>query len=57
MNRELFRRALKTLFREKRREAAVRRYVDGYVAEPESEHEVSSAEAAARNAWDEEAWE
>lgn len=54
---ELFRRALETLFREKRRETAVRRYVDGYVAEPESEYEVSSAEAAAGNAWNEEAWD
>lgn len=54
---ELFRRALETLFREKRREAAVRRYVDGYVAEPESEYEVASAEAVAEDAWDEEAWD
>lgn len=54
---ELFRRALETLFREKRREAAVRRYVDGYVAEPESEYEVASAEAVAGDAWDEETWD
>ncbi|MGH9380147.1 MAG: ribbon-helix-helix protein, CopG family [Thermoanaerobaculia bacterium] len=54
---ELFRRALETLFREKRREAAVRRYVDGYVAEPESEYEVSSAEAVSKDVWDAEDWD
>ncbi|MGH7565163.1 MAG: ribbon-helix-helix protein, CopG family [Gemmatimonadota bacterium] len=53
---ELFRRALEALFREKHREASVRRYVNGYVAEPESEFEVSSADAASREAWEEEDW-
>lgn len=54
---ELFRRALEALFREKRREAAIGRYVDGYVAEPESEYEVSSAEAVSTDVWKEEAWD
>jgi len=51
---ELFRRALDALFREQIREAAVHRYVDGYVAEPETEYEVASAEAVAGVVWEEE---
>lgn len=54
---ELFRRALESLSRERRREAAVRSYVEGYVAEPESAGEVSAAEAAARAVWDEQHWD
>ncbi|MGH7572786.1 MAG: CopG family ribbon-helix-helix protein [Gemmatimonadota bacterium] len=54
---ELFRRALETLFRERRHDAAVRRYVDGYVAEPESGYEVSSADASSLAAWEEEDWD
>jgi len=50
---ELFRRALEVLFREQRREAAINRYVDGYVAEPETEYEVSAAEASGRAVWEE----
>jgi metal-responsive CopG/Arc/MetJ family transcriptional regulator len=54
---ELFRRALDALFREQIREAAVQSYVDGYVAEPETEYEVASAEAIAGAVWEEEDWD
>ncbi len=54
---EFFRRALETLFREKERRAKVQRYVEGYVAEPESEYEVGSAEAAASEALRDQDWD
>lgn len=54
---ELFRRALEVLFRQQQREAAVRHYVEGYVAEPETPYEIAAAESAARAVWgDEEEW-
>jgi metal-responsive CopG/Arc/MetJ family transcriptional regulator len=51
---ELFRRALEALFESQRHEAAVRRYVEGYVAEPETEYEVSAAAALSSAAFEEE---
>lgn len=54
---ELFRRALEALFEGERRDAAVRRYVEGYVAEPEAEYEVAGAAAAARPALESEEWD
>ncbi|MFP3941238.1 MAG: ribbon-helix-helix domain-containing protein [Thermoanaerobaculia bacterium] len=50
---ELFRRALEVLFEKQRQEAAVRRYVEGYVAEPETEYEVASAGAVSPAAFEE----
>ena len=50
---ELFRRALEALFREERRAAAVRRYVDGYVAQPETEYDITAAQAASSAVWEE----
>lgn len=54
---ELFRRALQALFEGRRRDAAVRRYLEGYVAEPEAEYEVAAAGAAAEAAFEDEGWE
>ncbi|HUF78431.1 MAG TPA: ribbon-helix-helix domain-containing protein [Thermoanaerobaculia bacterium] len=54
---ELFRRALQALFDGKSRDAAARRYVEGYVAEPETEYEVAAAGSLAPAAFDEEEWE
>ncbi len=54
---ELFRRAVENLFESARREAAIRQYVQGYVAEPETEYEVSAAEQLAGSAFDGEEWE
>lgn len=55
---ELFRRALETLFESERHDAAVASYVEGYVAEPESEYEVAVTAALAGTAFDdEEDWE
>lgn len=54
---ELFRRALEVLFERQRHEAAVRRYVEGYVAEPETEYEVSSAGALSSAVFEEEDWD
>ena len=55
---ELFRRALETLLEKERQEAAVRRYVEGYVAEPETEYEVEAAESSGMEAFDGgESWE
>lgn len=50
---ELFRRALDALLREERRTAAVRRYVDGYVAQPETDYEIDGAQAASSVVWEE----
>ncbi len=52
---ELFRRALEALFDGERRRAAVRRYVEGYLAKPETEYEVAagrcSCSRATRPTW------
>lgn len=53
---ELFRRALQALFEGRRRDAAVRQYLEGYVAEPEAEYEVAAAGAVAEAAFDDEDW-
>lgn len=54
---ELFRRALEGLLERKRHEAAVRRYVEGYAAEPEAEYEVAAAESTITDALaDDEDW-
>lgn len=54
---ELFRRALEALFREQERKAAVRRYLDGYVAEPETDYEVAATESTAQEAWQQQDWQ
>jgi len=54
---QLFRRALEALFEGERRHAEVRRYMEGYVAEPEAEYEVAAAGAAARSALETEDWD
>ena len=54
---ELFRRALQALFEGERREAAVQKYLEGYVAEPEPEYEVGAAASLAGAAFDDEGWE
>jgi predicted transcriptional regulator len=54
---QLFRRALDALFEGERRDAEVRRYLDGYVAEPEAEYEVAAAGASARPALESEGWD
>lgn len=54
---ELFRHALETLFRQRHRDAAVRRYIEGYAAEPETAYEISSADASAQPVWEEEEWD
>lgn len=54
---ELFRRALEALFREQERKAAVRRYLDGYVAEPETDYEVAAAESTSQAAWQQQDWQ
>ncbi len=54
---EFFRRAVSTLLREERRARAVRRYVDGYVAEPETTYDTEAADAAAAEALAGEPWE
>ena len=55
---ELFRRALETLFEKQRYETAVTRYVEGYVAEPESEYEIAAAEVTEAGAFEaDEEWE
>lgn len=53
---EFFRRALEALFASQRREVAERRYLEGYVREPESEYEVASAAALAAAAFEPEDW-
>lgn len=50
---ELFRRALEALFERHHHEAAVRRYVEGYLAEPETEYEVASTGAVSPAAFEE----
>jgi metal-responsive CopG/Arc/MetJ family transcriptional regulator len=54
---ELFRRALQKLFEGGRHEAAVHRYLEGYVAEPETEYEVGAAASLAPAAFEDEGWE
>lgn len=54
---ELFRRALQALFEGGRREAAVQQYLEGYVAEPETEYEVGAAASLAPAVFDDEGWE
>ena len=55
---ELFRRALETLFEKQRYEKSVSRYVEGYVAEPESEYEIAAAEVTEAGAFEaDEDWE
>lgn len=54
---ELFRRALQALFEGGRRDAAVRRYLEGYVAEPETEYELGVAASLAPAAFDDEEWD
>jgi|GEM_PF-1978700 len=49
---ELFRRALETLFEKQRYETAVTRYVEGYVAEPESQYEIAAAEVTEAGAFE-----
>ncbi len=54
---QLFRRALEALFEGERHDAEVRRYMEGYVAEPEAEYEVAAAGAVARPALESEEWD
>lgn len=54
---ELFRRALQALFESERERANVRRYVEGYVAEPESEYDVAVATATGGAYLDAEDWD
>ena len=53
---ELFRRALEALFEADRREAAIRSYVESYVAEPETDYEVEQAAALSGFAFEPEDW-
>lgn len=54
---EFVRRAIEALLRSRRERQAVRRYVAGYVAEPESDAEAELAEAWASEGLEEESWE
>ena len=54
---ELFRRALEALLRDRRRKAAVERYVAGYVAEPETAYEVEATDETSRSALAGDPWE
>ena len=54
---QFFRRAVETLLAERRRRAAVGRYVEGYVAEPETEYEVDASDALAGTVLSGEPWE
>ncbi len=54
---EFFRRAVEELLRRQREEEAVREYVAGYVAEPESPREVEQAQGLASAVLAQESWE
>jgi metal-responsive CopG/Arc/MetJ family transcriptional regulator len=54
---ELFRRALQALFDSERERASIRRYVEGYIAEPESDYEVAVATATGGTYLDAEDWD
>ena len=54
---ELFRRALQALFESERERASVRRYVEGYLAEPESDYDAAVATATGGVYLDAEDWD
>lgn len=54
---EFIRRAIEALLRQRREQAAVERYIAGYVAEPESEMEADRAHEWASETFDGEPWD